>query len=452
MSTHREHGSVILLVALLMPILLLMTAGGVAGFGLYASHRELQRAADQGALAAAAALPPLDPNILVEDAPHPLPGTEEVWGVVDETGIVPPVEPPRMRDLVPDPRSVACTIGSAALGAGSAAVVGAFEGELGDDLSGDEPDSDPVCEDIRVEPVIGPDPAGTTPVDCTSELIRRMAADAGDLDFEGLAPLGGLQAIVDAIVSMPLNHALPAAFTPRVRVTVHAHIRPPLLSLVTGSASGTMTASAVAMRRIKNAVVVPILPEQKLLIDLGLATVEETITDPVNLNRALATPQADLLAALDDTDERLTEVTDGYGLPCRHMLHNLRRDLRDIYDPPTGPAPSATDIVDAAILAAERTAARTSIPEPDPSDPDSLAGEAFLLIGVAVDEAMQPLAATQIPILDMALTVMRRVSDGSVECSEQDLLDAGNSVETCYTASVVSALNAYGAFRASLVE
>jgi hypothetical protein len=430
----REDGGVLTIAAIVLPLLLLLSAGGVSGFSLFASHRELQRAADQGALAGGASLPIADPNVLVSGAPFPLPDTEPVYALVEgATGH----NLPRVRDLVPDPRAVACAVGADALSsAESAALINAFgevltEPPLGDDGS---PIST-VCSDFRIYPRIESNPDNTTPVECTDRLIEQVAEDAGDLDIDLLDPvLSQIQRAVNGVVRMPLNHVLPAAFTPRMRVTAYSKIRPPLLSLITGGDAGTMHVSATAYRRIKNAVVVPILPSQRLLIDLGVVDPIDVMTDPVNLNRALNTAQKPLINAITDADNRLDGLMASQGLPCDHMLHNLRQDLRDIYDPPTGPAPSARDIVDAAVTAAERTAARIGEAKPDPADPDSLAGEAFVLIGITVTDLMQPIAATQIPILDVALVSMSRASTGD------------------FRAAAISAANAHGAFRATLVE
>lgn len=435
---HRDDGGVLLVVALVLPLLMALTAGGVAGFSLFASHRELQRAADQAALAGAAALPPADPNVLVDNAPFPLPSTDPVYELAEGAG----VNLPTIRELIPDPRAVACAVGSGALDAATAGILGAFEDltdfqtPLGDDGT---PDST-VCEDVRVYPRIQTNPDNTTPLECTNRLVEQVADEAGLDDLLGGLPLdlpplvSQIQSLVDGVVRMPLNHVLPAAFTPQMRVNTYSRVRPPLLSLVTGGDVGTMSASATAYRRIKNAVVVPILPAAKLQIDLGLRRPIDVMTDPVNLNNALRRPQQPLLDAIDDADRRLDRVMDRFGLPCSHMLHNLRQDIRDIYDPPSGPAPLALDIVDSAVEAAERTAARVGIPQPNPSDPASLAGEAFVLIGVAVTNAMEPLSALQVPILDLALVSMREVAEGD------------------YRAAVISAANAHGAFRATLVK
>jgi hypothetical protein len=408
----NEDGGVLMVAAITLPILLLVSAGGVGGFSLYASHRELQRVADQAALAGAAALPPFDPNVLVEDAPFPLPNTESTFELVEgATG----ENLPRMRDLIPDPRSVACTLGSDAL-TSEAILTGAF-----DDLF-DEPE-DTVCTDVRIYPQIQHNPDNTTPVECTNRLIEEVAN-------EGLP----MQSLINAIVQLPIDQMLPAVFTPRMRVTAASKIKPPLLSMITGHDGGTMRVSATAYRRIKNAVIVPILPAQRVSIDLGLVDPVDVMTDPTNLNAALAAAQAPLIDAITDADTRLTALMSTLGLPCRNLLRNLRTDLSDLYDPPTGDAPSARDIVDAAVTAAEQTAGAIGVPAPDPSDPTSLAGEAFLLIGVTTTNLMGPVAATQIPILDAALVTMWRAGDGS------------------FRAAVIDAANAHGAFRATLAE
>lgn len=446
-----EDGGVLALVAVTLPLLLVLSAGGFVTFATSASQRELQRAADQAALAGAIALPPFDPNVLVASAPVPIPDTDPAWDLVppEVSRVV-----PRMGDLVPDPRRVACEVGASQLSAASAPLANAlndatlFEPPTGSDGSPERS----VCEDAAVYPVIQPNPAATTPVECTNRLVERVAADAGSLDPSADVVLDPVtvpvQGAVNRVVAMPLNHVLPAALTPRMRVDVYAGIQPPLLSLVTGTRGGTMHAGATAYRRIKNAIVVPIVPSQQVLLQpdplTGVLPVNpltgrpwrpiDIMTDPVNLNPALQAQQSTLLAAIDDADARLDSLMATYALPCRSLLGNLRQDLRDVYAPPTGPAPTAREIADAAIASAAATAAAVGAATPDPADPSSLAGEAFYLIGVSVNSSMGPVAATQIPVLDVALVTMSKAVDGS------------------YRAAVINAANAYGAFRASLVE
>ena len=265
-----ESGGVLILVGIVLPLLLLVSAGGVGGFSLYASNRELQRSSDQAALAGAASIPPADPNVLVENAPFPLPDTSAIYeqlSALDINGVPTPTDVETlMRDLIPDPRAVACSIGIDALSTvTSASVVNAFGEPVDDPLLGD--DDQPVstvCHDPRIQPLIQPNPNNTTPVECTDRLVQQVSSDAGPLSLGGVTLPSPIQTAVNKIVDMPLNDVLPAAFTPRMQVTSYSKLRPPLISFITGHDAGTMHATAVAYRRIKNAVVVPILPVQQL--------------------------------------------------------------------------------------------------------------------------------------------------------------------------------------------
>ena len=432
-----ERGGVMIVVAIVLPLLLLLTAGGVSAFSLYASNRELQRSADQAALAGAASIPLTDPNVLVENSPVPLPNTDPVYELAEGQG----VNLPRMSDFVFDPRSVACAVGSDSLTNG-ADLVGAFSESITDALFDDDGNEiTSVCDDARVYPQLQPNPDTTTVLECTNLLIQEVAADAGSLNPDLLTwLLSPIQNLVNGVAKMPLHHVLPAIYTPRMKVTSFSKLRPPLVSLVTGSETGTMRASATAYRRIKNAVVVPIIPSvtQQLQIDLGLldgsTLFRNLINSPVNFNNALHRAQKPLIDVITNVDNRLNGIMSTFGLPCRNVLSNLRQDLLDIYNPPSGPAPSAVDIVDAAVEAAELTAAQIGASPPNPTDPNSLAGEAFLVIGVTATNSLLPISATQIPILDAAVVTIREVAEGD------------------YRAAIVSASKAHGAFRATLIK
>ncbi len=432
-----ERGGVTIVVAIVLPLLLLLTAGGVSGFSLYASHRELQRSADQASLAGAATIPLTDPNALVENSPVPLPDTEPVYQLLEGQG----VNLPRMSDFVFDPRSVACAVGSDSLSNG-ADLVGAFGETITEALLDDDGNEiTAVCDDTRVYPQLQPNPDTTTVLECTNLLIQEVANDAGPLDVDLLNwLLSPIQNLVNGVAKMPLHHVLPAVYTPRMKVTSFSKLRPPLVSLVTGNDTGTMRASATAYRRIKNAVVVPIIPSplQQLQINLGLLDgsqlFRDLINNPVNLNNALRRAQKPLIDVITELDNRLNSIMSTFGLPCQNVLANLRQDLRDIYDPPSGPAPSAVDIVDAAVEAAELTAAAIGAASPNPTDPNSLAGEAFLLIGVSATNSLLPISAANIPILDVAVVSMREVAEGD------------------YRAAIISAAQAHGIFRATLIK
>ncbi|MGH2771716.1 MAG: TadE/TadG family type IV pilus assembly protein [Actinomycetota bacterium] len=411
----EERGAILVMAAVMIPVLLALVAGGMVTFSLSAAKHELQRSADQAALAGAASIPPADPMVLRSAVPFPLPGTQAIYNLAPGFG----PNLPRMGDPVADPRAVSCAYGSSGLTGDSASILGAFGEGSGPQSDRNGNPVSTMCADERIRPALTTDPNGTTPAECANAL----AAEAADR-----RPV--LQPLVNQLVRLPLDNVLPAVFTPVMRVDAFSGIRPPLLALITGQNRGTAQVSATALRRIKNAVVVPILPAQQLQIELGLNTSINVMTDPVNLNNALRTAQRPLIDAIDRVDQRLSSLMPGLGAGCTSLLYNLRRDLRDIYDPPVGPAPSALDIVDAAVSAQQAAAGRVGTYEPDPTNPNSLAGEAFFLIGVSSG----PLSATQIPILDAALVVINEQSEGN------------------YRASAVAAANARGAFRATLVD
>ncbi len=432
-----ERGGVMLVVAIVLPLLMLLTAGGVSGFSLYTSHRELQRAADQAALAGASTIPLLDPNVLVENAPVPLPNTEPVYEILEGAG----VNLPRMNELSFDPRSVACGVGADSL-SNSADFVNSFGEEITEPLVDEDGNAfTQVCDDERIYPRLKTNADTTSVLECTNLLIDELAEQAGALDINLLTwLLSPIQNLVNDIAKMPLHHVLPALYTPRMKVTSFSKLRAPLASLITGNDTGMMHATATAYRRIKNAVVVPIIPTsiQQLQINLGLLDgsqlFRDLINNPVNLNNALRRAQQPMLNVLANVDTRLNSLMSTLGLPCNNVLSNLRQDLRDIYDPPSGPAPSAVDIGDAAVEAAELTAAAIGAASPNPADPNSLAGEAFLLIGVSATNALLPISAANIPILDVAVVSMREVAEGD------------------YRAAIINASRAHGIFRATLVE
>jgi hypothetical protein len=81
---------------------------------------------------------------------------------------------------------------------------------------------------------------GMTAWECTNALVQNAAIDLG----------GTLQETVDGIVEMPLDHVLPAALTPQMHVTTRAHVRPPLLSFLTGNRGITLTAEATSKKSV----------------------------------------------------------------------------------------------------------------------------------------------------------------------------------------------------------
>lgn len=429
-----ERGAVLVTVALVMTVLILLVAGGISTFTMFGAQRELQKAADQAALAAAAAVPlaytgPILGNL--ENLPFPDGVTDPVFNILDSAGL----DIPRLSQLAPDPRAVACAYGQDSLESNSASLINAF---------GTPPAStSPICSDNRVVPTM----QSTALLNCVNGLVgsvtNRVTSAVG-----GIPLLSGLLTpILTAILGDPtnpapgtvralvndLNMVLPALLSPRIKVEVSSGFRPPMLSIITGEDGMQMKATAVAQRRLKNAVVIPITPGSG-------------IQPSFNLNTALGGQTRDqLLATLNTVNTQLNNLTSTLGVPgCNNLLSDLQTDISDIYNPPSGPAPSMLEVARVAAQTAQGAAGRTGVAVND-------LGEAFLLVGtggqpVSVSTLLAPLGGLvvsllspvlgtlQIPALDVVPVVFRDLGNG----------DVGGVV--------VSAANARGLFQATLVN
>lgn len=427
---QRDDGAVMVIVALVLIPLMVLSAGGIGLFTLYGAQRELQKAADQAALAGAAALPPLNPNVAFDSLPFPIPNTDPVYELAGSQYF----DLPRLADLVPDPRSVACEYGAESLSGDSASLITAF---------GAEPSvlQSTICTDRRVAPTMHSTPIYHCLDQIVVTLTTRLRILETDILLAPLVPdvltavLGPVQQAVDA-----LSQLVPAALSPTMRVDVASRVRPPMFDMI-GVDGLDMTVSATASRRLKNAVVVPIIPG---------GSVGPVVTDDVNLNLALAEPQPALIDALGDIDTLLNQLTASLGLTdCQDLLGGVRQDLSDIYSPPSGPAPDARDLVKESVDAAEAASASSGVALAE------LAGDAYYAIGAGdpagsigsiVSEVVGPLLAstalallgpitsTQIPSLDVAIVIFTDI--GSED----------------YRAAVIDAANARGLFRAVLTR
>ena len=447
-----ERGAVLIIVALVMSTLLILSAGGIMLFTLYGSHREMQKAADQAALAGAAALPPLYPDAVLDN--FPLPNTSPVYDFLGSRGL----DIPRLTGIVPDPRAVACEYGHESLEPISAKLIQQF---------GDAPTPTPstVCSDKRVSPSL----QSSAVLDCLSGIVSRLSGE--------LAPLRGLPIVGDQIFNGVLRRvqrladsirmAAPAVLSPKMTVDVISGVKPPMMSFITGTNGLQMKATATAERRLKNAVVVPVTNPRGSVAD-------------VNLNTALNQLQGPMISGLDTTRDLVrNQVTNRLGLPnCDAVFNELKTDLTSIYNPPTGPAPTARQLVQTSANAAEQAAAATGVAV------EQLAGEAFFLIGTdptnpgptignitgqVVDDLGLSLASRlvvdpavnaaltllnpvvrnmHVPIFDVVLVAFHNAGSGSID---KTLLcpSASNPTGPCVTSDLVKAR---GAFTAVLVK
>lgn len=354
-----ERGAVAVLVGVLLPMLLGMSALGFATLTMAGGERELQRAADAGALSAASRLE-----------------LASLTGIVD----------PTVSDLLPavaDVQSVGCGVAEDNLAA--AALTSGF--------------------------------ADTVTCSVKPATFRDNLATVLDQGL-GLVPTEALDAL-NQVVDVPA--LLPAIATPYVEVTTGSDLDPPLRGLLSPTAPGDMEVSALARRRLKNAVLAPVVDVN------GVPVVDDTtfcsgtllgvpFTDPLsdilddltklggldscrfNPNQPLGIPRDPVLDALDDLANALpTELA-----PAADAIRELRTDFYDLYNPPDGSdAPTQWDIIDAAasnnedvlvILADQSTASS-------------------LLSGL--------IGASRVPVLDAVIVPAVDLANGTVDVNDE---------------------------------
>ena len=485
LASDEERGSILILAAIILPIIMTMVAGGVVAYTLLNGQREIQSAADRAALAAAAALPPLDPNVVLNQIGFPMQICAQGITPCTNTSAVYNIMPTEAQNLmqtnqlIPDPRAVACAYGRSALDSTSAPMVGTFANP--NNTATPAGDSPTVCTQFSKtngaqvinnghtvpDPRINPSLLPGTVLTCIDSIANYLNSSLTSILSGPLSGYSGaLSSILSAIVD-PLNQIAPALLEPEVKVDISQGYNPPLLSAITGNQGVDLQATAVARRRLKNAIVVKLQPGQRV----GL-----TATGGVNMQSALAIPQSSLYTDLSVSNNNLISLEQAMvnlgvgGMNCTNPLGDLILDLNDIYNPTTG-ASSAVDLVSQAVTAVQQAATRTGIP------PANIQASGFLMIGVgnasnstwSISAAVQasleadlgkflgdtvanvanallgPIASLQIPILDAALVTFAA---------------AGNSFDASCIASpsypncpvLVAAANAWGAFRASLVS
>lgn len=435
-----ERGAVLVIVALVMSALLTLSAGGIMLFTLYGSQREMQKAADQAALAGAAALPLLAPGQLLSSLPM-----NTVYDLTDDVGLDVPLKGLN----VPDPRAVACAYGTRSLEGDSAHLVNEFG-------AAPSPPVSSFCSagpwnDGRVNPTL---PSLSTPLSqCVNGLQSAVNTIIGQLNTSLASltclPLLGcllgdvtntvnntIQQLNNLLTSVQNLEALaPALLTPEMTVTVKSGVKPPMLSMITGSDGVQMTVQATAERRLKNAIVLPNTPQ---------------LTN-VSLNSALASTKPAVMNALGQLNTQLNSLFTGLNLPgCQNLLdpeEKIVQDISDIYNPPAsgGPAPTGRDLLEGALESAQRAASEAG------TNVDQLAGEAFVVIRQGVgpttlSSLLGPVVNTlglggllttlnlQIPAMDVAIVAAHNLEDGNI--SNPDLITDTVSARGLFTATL----------------
>jgi hypothetical protein len=445
--TGDEKGAVLVVVAIVTTLLLILSVGGVMLFTLGGANREMQKAADQAALAGAAALPLLRPG----QALGSLPGLDTVYNLTDDVGLDVPLK--SAIEGIPDPRAVACAYGSASLTGDSARLVEGFgtaPSPAPSTYCASSPWSDP-----RIIPTLNSlsTPLSTCVNALTTQIngvINQLTSGLGsllclpllgcvlsDVTNSVTAAVQRLQGVLTSVQN--LEALAPALLTPEMTVTVKSGVEPPLLGFLTGDDGVQMTVSATAERRLKNAIVLPNTPQ---------------LTN-VSLNSALAATKEPVMNALSQLNTQLNTLMGsspaGLNLSgCQNLLDpndKIVKDISDIYSPPPtgGPAPTGRDLIEGATAAAQRAAgqAGTTVDNlageavlvirqgPTPTTLSSLLGNVLNLLGLS-----GTLGLLQIPAIDVAIVAAHNLEDGNI--SNPDLISDTVSARGLFTATLVN--------------
>lgn len=375
-----ERGATAVLVGVLLPVLLAVSALALGTFALGGGERELQRAADAGALSAAARLPVVDVNSA--------PGLSDL-----KPGL----------GLITGPKANPCEIVHDNLA--SAAMTEAF----------------------------------ATNVTCSVEVLP-FGYQLSDALQAGLNVLPNHRAHLHPFLrNVDIPALLPGVARPYVEMTVASDFDPPLRGLVSPGQPVGLEATAVARRRVKNAILVPatdatILCETTLLGTgtLGDILANVTLADSVkdcwfDPNKTLAVPREPTLTILDDV-ATLMEDTDELALAAP-AVRELRMDFADVYNPPTGGAvPSQWDLIEAA--AADDEDVLVILANPIPG-------------GGGLLESL--ISASAVPILDVAAVPASCLADGELTVEH---MVSSDDTQPCVT----PLSQGRGLFRATLVE
>lgn len=290
---RRDDGAVaviyaIVLLGVLMPVFALSTTALVRS----TTNGELQRAADAGALAGAAAIPFGDVNF----ARNFLTATS--GGRLSDR---------RLRDLGL-----------------------AYDGE--DPL-------DVACNDVALPNANDSHGLGSryaTAVNCSASYVSHpdLLTELEDC-ASGLASLPAPTPSLPGVPGLPatpdLSPLLPALLYPGVRVDMSWHVTGPFDQVI-NNAGATESTTAVARRRFKNMVVVP---------EVGLPTGQT-----INLNPYVGDVRNTAIDAMDETERLL--AANSLTAPCSSVLDGAHDDILDAIDPPAG-GPTAQQVIDDAI-------------------------------------------------------------------------------------------------------
>lgn len=518
MKQHRmrtgDEGSIAVMAAVIVPVVLLVIALAMATLVWATSETETQRAADEGAVQAAA-------SALLIDYPYSSVSTAgTLYPTLRDkvpTGTLPALTPCESLSNPVDAVSGLTTSTTTTVLGVTTTVLSPIDGLLGttpeqQELLSTLPTScssltaplapipnQPVTSrreacDTAAEAMRGASyalrfydgPASSSEPTCANGRIRAGFSTQSPLIGFGSTTVGaggGLQlsvpseltAVQNALapLGVRLDTTLPNAVCPQVNVEVDQPVQEPVFDR-----SSTPNGRATAKRVVKNAVVVPVfngmgLASAQAAVHFsadGIATVTGSGATEVrlpaqNLNTTLLAEQKRLLALLDQMDAAINArlaaanvtvtqlngtvnavtATAGaaLGVPTPALSTNLgslsllkclRDTVSQVFDPPSGDAPTMQEVLAAAAAAGEPVHAIQvgALPCADdsPADADALS---------CVQAATGTIAGSatglyDIPFLDVTPVLVKDVGNGN------------------YQAVPVHASQASGAFRATLVR
>lgn len=391
------------------------------------------------------------------------PGTPTSLSLPADCAAVGPYAPPVPLTDVDQSLFVACAEAKNAMSPARATYSNGFYKGTGD--------SQPSCDNGRVgvrlatgTPLVGFGTAATN-------------AATGTLDATIPSQFATVQAALAAF-GIRLDTSLPNLVCPEISITIDQPVREPLFDR-----ASEPSGRATARRIVKNAVVVPVY-DGRALGSVGTGPVSASALGkgvtvpgpsgnveipPVNLNSLLLAQQKQLLTLLDEVDAiadaaiRAANVsvdalngtfagidpaqpqpvpTSAAGpLQSLRLTKCLRDTLSQVYDPPSGDAPTADEVLaDAAatgeqVLLVQVGAVEAACTEPGAiPTPPNVAG-APACIRAATAPQLNPLTGVyEVPFFDVTPALVQDIGDAN------------------YTAVPLHATQAAGAFRAGLVR
>lgn len=281
---------------------------------------------------------------------------------------------------------------------------------------------------------------------------------AGDLATDTVSQLATVEQAL-AIIGVHLDTSLPSLICPEISVSVDQPVREPVFDVFSRP-----NGRATARRLVKNAVVVPVYNGQVISstsngtvhasalgagVDVESSSGTVVTIPPQNLNALLIAQQHKLLALLDEVDAlvdatlRAANVsvdalngtllgidpkspqpspTSVAPLDSLRATKCLRDTLAQIYDPPTGDAPTAEEVLaDAAetgdqVVVVQVGAVKASCSELGAIETDTVVDGAPDCIRMATTPQVNPLTGVyEVPFFDVTPVLVQDVGDHNFE-------------------------------------